>query len=299
MTNSKITFIVSAYNSSKFIKRLLDSFLFQTNHNFSIIICNDGSTDNTLEILNSYKKKFIEAKIDYLIINKENGGVSSAVNAMLPKIVTDYFDSCDSDDYFDNDFVAKFYELLNKNGDFDLAVSKARWVDEKGNILKERELTFTDNDDFIDIYLTCRRFPIYSGVHIYNTKSFIKFNNGTQIFDSRRGQNFQLIIPMVKHAKPVKFDSFYNYCIRETSWSHHSQSDDELYNSHFQFVKIYENVLSGKKYKKYLKRMKRNCGAQMRSIAWKNKNKKQFLQAFKIGRKSYKDYIKLFLIIFR
>lgn len=279
---------------------MLNSLLEQTNHNFSVILCNDGSIDNTLEILNSYKIKFDKLMINYLVISQKNGGVSSAINAMIPKITTEYFVSADSDDWYDNDFVESFYSLLKKKGNFDLAVSKARWINSKGNIIEIRELKIDENNGVLYTYLFCgKKLSGYTGVHIFNTKSFIKYNNGPYIFNSRRAQNYQLLIPMVKHTRPLTINSFYNYLIRNDSKQHKKRTLEELYYSDNQFIKIFENTLIEKKYKKYLKLKKKEFGTRMRNTAWAIKNKKLYIKTLKIYPMTIKDFIKLILIIFK
>ena len=57
MTNPKISVILSAYNEEKFISKAIESVVNQTLKDIEIIIINDGSTDNTLDIINSYAEK--------------------------------------------------------------------------------------------------------------------------------------------------------------------------------------------------------------------------------------------------
>lgn len=71
--------IIPAYNAENTIERCLDSVLAQTYSDFECIVVNDGSTDKTTDILDSYAKKDTRFKI----IHKENGGVSSARNVGL------------------------------------------------------------------------------------------------------------------------------------------------------------------------------------------------------------------------
>lgn len=58
----KVSVIVPVYNSEKYLKRCLDSIIAQTYNNLEIIIVNDGSTDNSTDIIREYKKKIIELR---------------------------------------------------------------------------------------------------------------------------------------------------------------------------------------------------------------------------------------------
>ena len=94
--NAKISVIVPIYNQEKYLEECIESIINQTYHNLEIILVNDGSTDNSLEICKKYKKK--DKRI--IIIDKENKGLSSSRNAGLRKATGDYIMFCDSDDYY-------------------------------------------------------------------------------------------------------------------------------------------------------------------------------------------------------
>jgi glycosyltransferase involved in cell wall biosynthesis len=90
----KVSVVVPIYNSAKFLPACLDSIVNQTYRNIEIICVNDGSKDNSLEILNQYKQK--DSRI--IIINQSNSGVSSARNAGLKNASGKYVQFVDSDD---------------------------------------------------------------------------------------------------------------------------------------------------------------------------------------------------------
>ena len=77
----KASVIVPVYNSSKYLHRCLDSILNQTFRDFELILINDGSTDNSIDILREYESK--DSRI--VMIDKVNEGVSAARNQ--PKII--------------------------------------------------------------------------------------------------------------------------------------------------------------------------------------------------------------------
>lgn len=99
--------IVPCYNIEKYGKRCIDSIVNQkTKHSFYLVLINDGSTDNTKNILEEYKENNIE------IINKINGGISSARNAGLRNIYSKYLMFVDSDDYLIDENVVE--NMLNQ-----------------------------------------------------------------------------------------------------------------------------------------------------------------------------------------
>ena len=82
----KLSVIIAAYNAETYLEETLDSVTNQTLDDYEVIVVNDGSSDRTLEILENYQKKSSILKI----IDKENGGPSSARNAGLDIAQGDY-----------------------------------------------------------------------------------------------------------------------------------------------------------------------------------------------------------------
>ncbi len=93
----KISIIIPVYNSSKYLKKCLDSLVNQTVDDIEIIMVNDGSTDNSEKIIKEYQKQDKRIKL----INKQNGGQASARNLGLKQAKGEYISFIDSDDYVD------------------------------------------------------------------------------------------------------------------------------------------------------------------------------------------------------
>lgn len=97
----KISIIIPAYNAEKYIGRCLDSIMAQSYHiDVEIVVVNDGSTDDTQRILSQYQGSHPDL---FKIINKPNGGVSSARNAGMDAATGDWIWFCDADDYIVSD----------------------------------------------------------------------------------------------------------------------------------------------------------------------------------------------------
>lgn len=93
--NQKISIIVPIYNAENTIKRCIESLQIQTYDNIEIILVNDGSSDKSLDICQQYS--ILDERIK--VIDKKNGGVSSARNAGLKMVTGDLIMFCDSDDW--------------------------------------------------------------------------------------------------------------------------------------------------------------------------------------------------------
>ena len=125
-----ISVIVPAYNVSSSIAMTLDLLQRQTYDNLEIICINDGSTDSTSDIINVLKQK--DSRI--VLINKENGGVSSARNIGLNNAHGEYVCFFDPGDEADSDFVMYLYKLLLSEK-ADLAICSYNFKMENGQIL--------------------------------------------------------------------------------------------------------------------------------------------------------------------
>jgi glycosyltransferase involved in cell wall biosynthesis len=106
----KFSIVIPVYNVEKYLHECLESIVVQTFTDFEVICVNDGSTDNSLEIINDFKNSKIQ---DLKIINKENGGLSTARNAGICAAKGDYIFLLDSDDFI----MPNALEILNKNID--------------------------------------------------------------------------------------------------------------------------------------------------------------------------------------
>lgn len=103
---ANVSIIVPVYNSEKFLDRCILSILNQKLKEFELILIDDGSTDNSLKICKKHASKDKRIKV----INKENGGVSSARNLGLKMAVGKYVGFVDSDDYIEPTMYFKMYE---------------------------------------------------------------------------------------------------------------------------------------------------------------------------------------------
>lgn len=146
MSNIKISIIVPVYNVENYIKNTLDSILNQTLKDIEIIAINDGSTDNTKNILDSYSKKFDRIKV----IHQENKGVSATRNKGILYAKGEYIGFVDADDLID----CNMYETLYKKATFnnaDIAICGFIEEDLKGNVFREYSYKYSnkiliDND---------------------------------------------------------------------------------------------------------------------------------------------------------
>ena len=146
MDNIKVSVIVPVYNEEKYISATLDSIINQNFKDFELIVIDDGSTDNTLEIVT---EKLSNSKINYKIIHQENNGVSSARNRGINESCGDYIVFVDADDYLLTDHLMHLY---NPDYDFNLI----QLVKKDGEKLSKTHFYDSDEistEDFIKLEL--------------------------------------------------------------------------------------------------------------------------------------------------
>ncbi len=133
MSKPKVSVIIPTYNRERFIAEAVDSVLAQTYKNIEIIVVDDGSTDNTKEVLEPYMDW-----ITYLPI--ENGGPARARNAGMQAATGDYIAFLDSDDVYEPYKVEVQARLLDTIEEVGLVCSELSAIDDNGNMLDEFHL---------------------------------------------------------------------------------------------------------------------------------------------------------------
>ena len=112
----RFSVIVPVYNLGILVNQCVISLISQTFDNFEIILVNDGSTDNSLSILREWEKK--DKRIQ--IIDKLNGGLSSARNVGLRQSIGDYILFVDGDDWLAIDALESIEDYLRQNENVDM-----------------------------------------------------------------------------------------------------------------------------------------------------------------------------------
>ena len=129
---TKVSVIVPVYNVEDYIEKCLNSLVNQTLEDIEIIIVNDGSKDNSENIIKSFLSRYPQ-KIKYL--KKENGGLSDARNYGLKYATGEYISFVDSDDYITENLYTDLLPYMEQK--YDMIKFKIAKVDEQGNVLEK------------------------------------------------------------------------------------------------------------------------------------------------------------------
>lgn len=144
----KISVVIPVYNSEKYIRRCVDSVLAQTYQEWELVLVDDGSTDNSLSILQEYESKDERIKV----IHQNNAGPGIARNIGIQYVSGDYIVFIDSDDIIKKDY----FNLLSKKTE-DVVFIDIDQVDENYNMIKREYMSDfqkLSKDDFLRSQMT-------------------------------------------------------------------------------------------------------------------------------------------------
>ena len=113
----KISVIIPVYNSSTYLRKCLDSVVNQTLKDIEIIVINDGSTDDSKNIIEEYSCKYK----NIIFIDQENKGIGKTRNIGIKKATGEYITFVDSDDYIKENMLEEYYKYAKKHN-FDLVI---------------------------------------------------------------------------------------------------------------------------------------------------------------------------------
>ena len=130
MQKDLVSIVMPTYNDAQYLPEAIDDILTQTYENFELIIVNDGSTDNTSEILESYALK--DKRIS--VYEKENGGTGSALNYGFKRAKGEFGTWASSDDNKQKEFIDTLVQFLKKNRDVEFVCSAFRSAYLKKNV---------------------------------------------------------------------------------------------------------------------------------------------------------------------
>ena len=150
----KVTVIIPIYNMEKYITEAVDSALNQTYENCEIIVIDDGSTDNTFNILKRYNNN-----IRY--IKQDNKGLACARNVGIKKSTGDYIALLDADDIWLPDRLTIEVKILDELPEVGLVHSSIYWINENGKKLTNPDEKRKYCSGYIAKYIISRKSDIY------------------------------------------------------------------------------------------------------------------------------------------
>lgn len=212
----KYSFIVPVYNTSKYLKKCLDSLVKQTFKDFEIIIVNDGSTDNSSNIISKYQDTYKNIKV----VNQKNEGLSMARNNGVKEANGKYLIFIDSDDYVEKDLLQEVNKEIK-----DTEVLRYQVISENED--GSNKVNF--NEEVFDIVNGYQAFKYLSNYHFVEPAWCYAFKKDYYVnnkFSFKKGvyhEDFGLIPYVIYKARKVKSISYLGY--------HYIQRDGSIMNN--------------------------------------------------------------------
>ena len=244
----KFSIIVPVYNVEEYIDDCLKSIKNQTFKDYEVIVVNDGTKDNSMDIVKKY---------DVEIINQENGGLSAARNAGVKKAKGEYLIFLDSDDYIEKDLLKKINDSLKDNPDVVRFQIKEVYPDKEIDFNEESFNTLNGVEAFNNIvkYHFIENAWCYAIKRSYYLENKYEFKKGTY------HEDYGLIPLVIIKAPKVKSISYIGYNYRQRENSIMSSKDykktikkvDDFYNHYKYLVKeIDKTNIDSKIFKSYI-----------------------------------------------
>lgn len=201
--NPLISIVIPNYNGAKFLQQCIDSVIAQTYQNWELLICDDNSNDNSLDILAQYQDKRIMPPI----VLKENRGAAIARNYCIEKAKGELIAFLDNDDIWHQDKLKKQVAFMLAN-DYDFSYTDYIQFSESHEKVVACKKKVTKK-------IMLRNNYILTSTAIYNVKSLGK----VFMADIRKRQDWSLFLNILE-----KSGSAYNLSEPLTSYRKHSQS---------------------------------------------------------------------------
>lgn len=203
MSKPAISVIIPVYNAQDGIKRCVDSLLNQSFKNFEIILLNDGSKDNSLNILKEYELKYSFVRV----IDKQNEGVAVTRNKGILLAEGEYIMFMDNDDFVDSDYIETFYQAIHEKN-LDLVIGGYKRVNQDNQIIFSQDIQQSEWSKYIIMAPWAK---------VYRTE-FLKTNN-LEFFDYGIGEDIIFNLAAYKTTDKIGLLDYKGY-----NWYYNNQS---------------------------------------------------------------------------
>ena len=211
----KFSIIIPVYNVEKYIKKCLDSIFEQSFKDYEVIVVNDGTKDNSMDIVKEYNVK---------IINQKNQGLSEARNSGAKKATGEYLIFIDSDDYIDKDLLKEINKSLKNDPDIVRFQIREVYEDKESKDYKETPFT---NKNGVEAFNLITKYHFVENAWSYAIKrSYYEDNN----YSFKKGtihEDFGLLPLVIIKANTVNSISYIGYNYLQRKGSIMSQKDYE------------------------------------------------------------------------
>lgn len=254
--NGLVSIITPCYNGAGYIGRLLDSVLMQDYPNIEMFVVDDGSTDDSYIVVNSYISKFKSKGFSLQCIRQNNSGQAAALQKALLQVSGEFLIWPDSDDFYSSinsisEFVKRFSVLPTEYGIVRCFVNYVSEKDHKFLYLRK----FKDNKEkqFEEFFLGKESIAV-AGLYMVRMSSFDKANPERKLYVKEHPQNWQMLLPVLYSSKISTIEKpLYTVVIRDNSHSRAKQTFERSLKILEGYLNILVNTIDQIKMSKYEK----------------------------------------------
>lgn len=198
----KVSVIIPVYNVENYLRKCLNSLVNQTLKDIEIIVVNDGTLDNSQEIINEYVKKYPKKVVSII---QENGGQGAARNTGLLHAKGEYIGYVDSDDYVEENMYEELYKKA-KEEDSDIVIC--------GNNVVKENYEFLSKED-VDKEFLLGKMAVWNKIY----KKNIIVDNKIQFRSKVWYEDLDFTMKVYFSSKKISYvdKPLYNYLLREGS----------------------------------------------------------------------------------
>lgn len=253
--NPKISIIVPVYNVQDYLKKCLESILSQTFKDYELILINDGSVDQSLNICKLYRDRDPRVKV----ISQKNMGLSAARNTGIMHARGEYICFIDSDDFIEEKYIQLLFEQMLRS-DSDIVMCEFFLTKATGE--KISQVKFNEPNNIVELtgkqvlnYIVSPQYiaNVVAWNKLYKSSVFSKLEYSV----GRFYEDEFIAFPLFFNAKKIEIIRvpLYNYVQRENSIMHNPMTDKkimdriDMYQARIDFckqkkLKIYEDVIN-------------------------------------------------------
>ncbi len=232
METGLVSVCLPCYNVASYVPRLLDSLLIQTHKQLEIILINDGSTDETQTVIDSYVPRLKNEGYRVICLFQENSGQSFAINQALKCVRGEFLAWPDSDDWLKADCIEKLVRFLRDHPEVGMVRGYAEKIRESNRQTLGLFEAETDAGheilNFADMLIRGQTWytPVTSMIRMNH---FLNVNPRREIYTTKNGgQNLQVMLPVAYRYACWQLPEIMGYyLVRSGSHSHKAKSIEE------------------------------------------------------------------------
>lgn len=202
--NQLVSIISPCFNGGKYLDDYFQGILSQKHKNIELIFVNDGSTDDTEEKALEYGELLKKQGMRFVYVYQNNSGQAAAINKGLQIFSGDFLTWLDSDDIMLPENISKKLDFLMKNKAYGFAISEIQYVNENDTETKvgsAKRIKPNNEDNYFRDLIYSHNVVWGPGTILVRREVVVDAIPNLQIYESRGGQNWQLMLPITYHSK--------------------------------------------------------------------------------------------------